>query len=175
MAKRRLCLGLAGVINCTPLSAVSFWVCVFPRTSGYNRRASMHKHLTGKCKIPSVLIWAQILVPFHKQTWRIFAWFYHTLNFPGMQLPCREGRIVPCFALISTEKMTALEARPFLYLSGQFHVFTPISIIFHHLTAITSPHLVITSHSHSNMHYFITNYSAFYFSFTLSYRHYIDF
>lgn len=69
-----------------------------------------------------------------------------------MQLPCREGSIVPCFALISTEKMTALEARPFLYLSGQFHVFTPISIIFHNLTAITSPHLVITSHSHSNMH-----------------------
>ena len=69
-----------------------------------------------------------------------------------MQLPCSEGRIVPRFALISTEKMTALEARLFLYLSGQFHVFTPISIIFHHLTAITSPHLVITSHSHSNMH-----------------------
>ena len=152
MAKRRLCLGLAGGINCTPLSALSFWVSVFPRTHGYNRRASLHKHLTGKCKIPSVLIWARILVPFHKQTWRICAWFYHTLNFPGMQLPCSEGRIVPRFALISTEKMTALEARLFLYLSGQFHVFTPISIIFHHLTAITSPHLVITSHSHSNMH-----------------------
>ena len=36
MAKRRLCLGPAGVINCTPLSALSFWVSLFPRTGGYN-------------------------------------------------------------------------------------------------------------------------------------------
>ena len=36
MAKRRLCLGLTGVINCTPLSALSFWVSLFPGTRGYN-------------------------------------------------------------------------------------------------------------------------------------------
>ena len=30
LAKRRLCLGPAGVINCTPLSALSFWVSLFP-------------------------------------------------------------------------------------------------------------------------------------------------
>ena len=36
LAKRRLCLGPTGVINCTPLSALSFWVSLFPRTRGYN-------------------------------------------------------------------------------------------------------------------------------------------
>ena len=36
LAKRRLCLGPAGVINCTPLSALSFWVSLFPGTRGYN-------------------------------------------------------------------------------------------------------------------------------------------
>ena len=38
LAKRRLCLGPAGVINCTPLSALSFWVSLFPETRGYNRK-----------------------------------------------------------------------------------------------------------------------------------------
>ena len=33
---RRLCLGPAGVINCTPLSALSFWVSLFPGKCGYN-------------------------------------------------------------------------------------------------------------------------------------------
>ena len=36
LAKRRLCLGPAGVINCTPLSALSFSVSLFPRTRGCN-------------------------------------------------------------------------------------------------------------------------------------------
>ena len=36
LAKRRLCLGPAGVINCTPLSALSFGVSLFPGTCGYN-------------------------------------------------------------------------------------------------------------------------------------------
>ena len=36
LAKRRLCLGPAGVINCTPLSALSFSVSLFPRKHGYN-------------------------------------------------------------------------------------------------------------------------------------------
>ena len=36
LAKRRLCLGPAGVINCNPLSALSFRLSLFPRTRGYN-------------------------------------------------------------------------------------------------------------------------------------------
>ena len=36
LAKRRLCLGPASVINCTPLSALSFSVSLFPGTCGYN-------------------------------------------------------------------------------------------------------------------------------------------
>ena len=36
LAKRRLCLGPAGVINCTPLSALSFRVSLFPGKRGYN-------------------------------------------------------------------------------------------------------------------------------------------
>ena len=36
LAKRRLCLGPASVINYTPLSASSFWVSLFPRTCDYN-------------------------------------------------------------------------------------------------------------------------------------------
>ena len=37
LMKRRLCLGPAGVINCTPLPALSFWVSLFPGTRGYNK------------------------------------------------------------------------------------------------------------------------------------------
>ena len=36
LAKRGLCLGPAGVIDCTPLSALSFWVSLCPRKHGYN-------------------------------------------------------------------------------------------------------------------------------------------
>ena len=36
LAKRRLCLGPAGVINRSSLSAPSFWVSLFPGTRGYN-------------------------------------------------------------------------------------------------------------------------------------------
>ena len=36
LAKRRLCLGPAGVINCTSLSAASFWGSLSPRMRGYN-------------------------------------------------------------------------------------------------------------------------------------------
>ena len=36
LAKRRLCLGPVSVINCTPLSALSFWVSLFPGKRGYN-------------------------------------------------------------------------------------------------------------------------------------------
>ena len=35
LAKRRLCLGPASVINCTSQSALSFWVSLFPRKRGY--------------------------------------------------------------------------------------------------------------------------------------------
>ena len=34
--KRKLCLGSASVINCPPLSMLSFWVSLFPRVFGYN-------------------------------------------------------------------------------------------------------------------------------------------
>ena len=36
LAKRRLCLGPAGVINCPPLFALSFWMSLFPRKRGSN-------------------------------------------------------------------------------------------------------------------------------------------
>ena len=36
LAKRRLCPGPTDVINCTPLSALSFQVSLFPRMHGYN-------------------------------------------------------------------------------------------------------------------------------------------
>ena len=36
LAKRRLCLGPAGVIICTALSALSFWMSFFPGMRGYN-------------------------------------------------------------------------------------------------------------------------------------------
>ena len=48
LAKRRLCLEPAGVINCTPLSALSFWVSLFPGTRGYNRGWGLHYMLTGR-------------------------------------------------------------------------------------------------------------------------------
>ena len=35
---RRLCLDPAGVINCTLLSSLSFWVSLFPGMRGYNSR-----------------------------------------------------------------------------------------------------------------------------------------
>ena len=42
LAKRRLCLGPAGVINYTPLSALSFWVSLFPRKRGCNTQTHVH-------------------------------------------------------------------------------------------------------------------------------------
>ena len=36
LTKRRLCLGPASVITCTPLSALSFRVSLFPGMRGYN-------------------------------------------------------------------------------------------------------------------------------------------
>ena len=36
LAKRRLCFGPSSIINCIPLSALSFWVTLFPGTHGYN-------------------------------------------------------------------------------------------------------------------------------------------
>ena len=37
LARGRLCLQPAGVINCSPLSALSFWVSLFPRMRVYNK------------------------------------------------------------------------------------------------------------------------------------------
>ena len=49
LAKRRLCLGPAGVINCTPLSTLSFWVGLFPRTHGYNKVMRWSPHEWDSC------------------------------------------------------------------------------------------------------------------------------
>ena len=50
LAERRLCLGPAGVINCTPPSALSFWVSLFPGMRGYNKtRALMRVKGTACC------------------------------------------------------------------------------------------------------------------------------
>ena len=60
LAKRRLCLGPAGVINCTPLSALSFWVTLFPRTRGYNSstpRADPWFGLPDTATHSSILAW----------------------------------------------------------------------------------------------------------------------
>ena len=46
MAKRRLCLGPAGAINCPPLSALSFWVSLFPGMHGYNTITPFTKYPT---------------------------------------------------------------------------------------------------------------------------------
>ena len=112
-------------------------------------------HLTYKCKFPAVIIWVPTLVLFHIQTQRIFAWFYYTLNFSGMQLPCKWRRDCTLFCSDLHCFRKSHLWRPhcsFRTVSGQFHTFIPVSIRFHHLTPITSPHLVIASHSHSNVH-----------------------
>ena len=49
LAKRRLCLGPTDVINCTPLSALSFWVSLFPGTRGYNKASKMKLHSHHGC------------------------------------------------------------------------------------------------------------------------------
>ena len=43
LAKMRLCLGPASVINCPPLSALSFWVSLFPGTRGCNNLSVQFK------------------------------------------------------------------------------------------------------------------------------------
>ena len=45
LAKRRLCLGPASVTNCTPPSALSFRVSLFPGTRGHNITISDTEHL----------------------------------------------------------------------------------------------------------------------------------
>ena len=55
MANRRLCLGPAGIINCTPLSALSFWVSLFPRKHGYNtirKRQIISKYINLRNSVP---------------------------------------------------------------------------------------------------------------------------
>ena len=46
MAKRRFCFRPPVVINCTPLSALSFWVSLFPRTHGYNKPTQINGKLS---------------------------------------------------------------------------------------------------------------------------------
>ena len=60
LAKRRLCLGPAGVINCTPLSALSFWVSLFPGTRGYNNE--IKRRLLLERKAITNLKWSRSVV-----------------------------------------------------------------------------------------------------------------
>ena len=52
LAKRRLCLGPAGVVNCTPLSALSFWVSLFPGMRGYKNGSGVSSTLLYLSDIP---------------------------------------------------------------------------------------------------------------------------
>ena len=58
LAKRRLCPGPAGVINCTPLSALSFWVSLFPGKCGYNKKTSLTTHVQ-KGSLKARVEWCQ--------------------------------------------------------------------------------------------------------------------
>ena len=55
LAKRRLCLGPAGVVNCTSLSALSFWVSLFPGKRGWNNTTSPTTTQTPSLRHPSWL------------------------------------------------------------------------------------------------------------------------
>ena len=64
LAKRRLCLGPAGVINCTSLSALSLWVSLFPRTRGYNTKfwkyyRGLENSSSQESWHPSIYMWRQ--------------------------------------------------------------------------------------------------------------------
>ena len=63
LAKRKHCLGPAGVINCTPPSVLSFWMSLFPGKHGYNtfsRRSSWPRGWTLVFRIAGkfITIWA---------------------------------------------------------------------------------------------------------------------
>ena len=56
--RRKLCLGPAGVINCTPLSTLSFWVSLFPRAFGYNNSIQSSHSLSSPS--PPALNWVPL-------------------------------------------------------------------------------------------------------------------
>ena len=53
------CLGPNGVINCTPLSALSFWVSLFPGTRGYNNWI----HGYGTCRYEGLTVYYTTKIP----------------------------------------------------------------------------------------------------------------
>ena len=59
MAKRRLCLGPTGVINCTPLATLSFWVSLFPGMHGYNNWI----HGYGTCRYEGLTVYYTTKIP----------------------------------------------------------------------------------------------------------------
>ena len=75
LAKRRLCLGPAGVLNCAPRSAWSFWVSLFLGTRGYNTvRTCVNIPLPSECE--SVILKPSRIISQHpwkessEGTWR---------------------------------------------------------------------------------------------------------
>ena len=68
MAKRRLCLGPAGVINCTPLSVLSFWESLFTGKRGYNRGiglSSLDRSLTLRWELASKFLKEKLITGPH--------------------------------------------------------------------------------------------------------------
>ena len=59
------CLGPAGIINCTPLSALSFWVSLFPGTRGYNTGTALSVKPVLSSTLPGPF-W-ELLVLWHHQ------------------------------------------------------------------------------------------------------------
>ena len=73
LAKRRLYLGPAGAINCTPLSALSFWVSLFPRKCGYNT-LSMSANLENSAVATGLEKVSFHSNPKERQCQRMFKW-----------------------------------------------------------------------------------------------------
>ena len=93
LAKRRFCLGPTGVTNCTPLSALSFWVSLFPGTRGYNKGKfytvatwvmGLLSRVGGLCKLgvvwaawfTEVDAWKHLVISEHRVcSWEAQDWF----------------------------------------------------------------------------------------------------
>ena len=84
--KRKRCLGPAGVINCTPLYALSFWVSLFPGVFGYNNIFlpfyTVHGVLTA-----CILEW--FTIPFFSESY-----FVRTLHYdPSSWMALHDGMV----------------------------------------------------------------------------------
>ena len=119
LAKRRLCLGPAGEINCTPLSALSFWVSLFPRMRGYNT-------IVKRCIFSSLLhsinfVYFRFLLFIYSHSRNTLSLYFH---FPGGSdgkstcLQCRRPRFDPLVGKIPWRRKW--QPTPVL-LPGKFH------------------------------------------------------